>query len=223
MWKVYNVLRLVLFLPWTLYFNFRYFPFRQARKLPVWFYLRPSFIALGGVILLDTERITSGMIKFGYRLSQALPRRSFRWNCQGKVVLGSGVSIADHAYICVERNGELTIGHNTIFNSGVQIFCNSRTTIGKDCAFGWDVTISDTDYHCIVDMVSGKTMKSSAPITLADHCWLGNNCSVAKGTKLPQGSIVSAHSVVKGKFKKENAIYAGNPIALVDDGYDWKL
>lgn len=48
MWKVYNVLRLVLFLPWTLYFNFRYFPFRQARKLPVWFYLRPSFIALGG-------------------------------------------------------------------------------------------------------------------------------------------------------------------------------
>lgn len=52
-------------------------------------------------------------------------------------------------------------------------------------------------------MVSGKTKKTSAPIAIADHCWIANYCTVLKGSKLPKGSIVSSHSVVKTNLRRK--------------------
>lgn len=221
MWKFYNVLRLILFLPWTIYFNFRVLPFKQAVKLPIWFYVRPSFLCCG-TVKVDSEHIRPGIVKLGGRISKMNPWKQFRWNNSGTVIFHESIFVADHSFFCIEPNGILELGENVMFNCNAQIFCNNKITIGNDCAFGWNVSIIDEDYHAIVDMVSGKTKKTSAPIAIADHCWIANYCTVLKGSKLPKGSIVSSHSVVKNKFKKENSIYAGNPLTLVDEGYGWQ-
>lgn len=64
MWKFYNVLRLILFLPWTIYFNFRVLPFKLAVKLPIWFYVRPTFLCCG-TVKVASEHIRPGIVKLG--------------------------------------------------------------------------------------------------------------------------------------------------------------
>lgn len=64
MWKLYNVLRLILFLPWTIFFNFRVLSFKQAVKLPIWFYVRPTFLCCGTVKIVS-ENVRLGMVKLG--------------------------------------------------------------------------------------------------------------------------------------------------------------
>ena len=47
----------------TLYLNFKMLPFSQAIKLPIWIYGKMIFRSLEGKIIIDSDRITSGMIR----------------------------------------------------------------------------------------------------------------------------------------------------------------
>ena len=51
----------------TLYLNFKKLPFNQAIKLPIWIYGKITFRSLRGDIVIDSDRIYSGMIKIGKR------------------------------------------------------------------------------------------------------------------------------------------------------------
>ena len=50
--KIKKVLSILRYLPHTLYFNFRYFPFKQALKIPVILY-KPRFIACKGKVVIE--------------------------------------------------------------------------------------------------------------------------------------------------------------------------
>lgn len=48
----------------TVYFNFHYFPFKTAVRMPVFIYKRTLLYKMGGDILIDAP-VRTGMMKFG--------------------------------------------------------------------------------------------------------------------------------------------------------------
>lgn len=58
-----------------------------------------------------------------------------------------------------------------------------------------------------------------APIIIGEGSWIGANTFIKKGTRLAPNTIVSAASVVQGRFKVEYCVLSGNPATVVDEGY----
>ena len=116
-------------------------------------------------------------------------------------------------------NGNLVIdgGPGAGCNINCQIVCANNIHIGKSVLVGRNVVIRDYDAHYILQ----KGYKISAPITIGDHCWIGEGAMISKGVKIAFGSIVAARSWVIGKVKSKT-IVAGSPASVVDEEIEWK-
>jgi len=54
-----------------------------------------------------------------------------------------------------------------------------------------------------------------APVVIGDDCWLGAGVFIMPGVELPEGCVVSAHSVVACKKYPPYAILAGHPARVI--------
>lgn len=212
-------LRILLYLPWSIRFNFHYFPFKQARKLPVIFYVRPTFLALKGKVVLGMEDMPFNTVRFGKEKAPMLPRKSFRWSNQGTVYFNGKLDCSHHTFISCDPNAVLKFGDTNRINFGCRFIANKEIVFGDKVRISWDCTFIDSDYHPIIDMVRGKPLKVSQPIKIEYGCWIGHNSIVSKGVKLPKNTTVCAGSVVKGRFSQENTIMGGNIAKVLDEGY----
>lgn len=59
------ILRLLWNYPQILIFNFHYFPFKQAIKLPVWLF-NVKFNVLKGKVVIKSDNVYPGMIRMGH-------------------------------------------------------------------------------------------------------------------------------------------------------------
>ena len=75
--------------PWkTIYFNFHYFPFDTAIRMPFFIYWRSRLYLMKGEIIIDAP-IKTGMVKFGRRglgTQEVLYPRTI-WQVMGTVVV----------------------------------------------------------------------------------------------------------------------------------------
>lgn len=212
-------LRMLLFLPWSIVFNFHYLPFRQAIKLPIIFYVRPSFLALKGKVILDTQDVRFNMIRFGKSKAPITSYRYFKWLNEGTVSFNGPLELSHHAYVSCGNNGILKFGDSDKFNFGCRIIASKEIVFGDKVRVSWDCIFIDTDFHPLIDTVRGKPLKVSQSIKIDYGCWIGFNCVISKGVKLPKNTTVSAGSVVKGRFSQENTIIGGNIAKVLDEGY----
>lgn len=93
----------------------------------------------------------------------------------------------------VHVEGDFSMGASYV-NSHAKILCEDRITIGDDCAFAWNVELSDSDMHAFA--VDGERRPTRAPIEIADRVWIGSNVQVKKGVTIGEGAIVASGSVV---------------------------
>jgi acetyltransferase-like isoleucine patch superfamily enzyme len=212
-------LRILLFLPWSIVFNFHYLPFRQARKLPVIFYVRPTFLSLKGKVILDTPTVYFNMIRFGKCKAPMVSYKSFRWKNEGTVFFCGRLELSHHAFVSCEHNGILKFGDSNRINFGCRIITDKEIVFGNKVRVSWDCIFIDTDFHPLIDTLRGKPLKISQPIRIDYGCWIGHNCIVSKGVRLPKNTTVCAGSIVKGRFAKENTIIGGNIATVLDEGY----
>ena len=147
-------LRILLYLPWSIRFNFHYFPFKQARKLPVIFYVRPTFLALKGKVVLGMEDMPFNTVRFGKEKAPMLPRKSFRWSNQGTVYFNGKLDCSHHTFISCDPNAVLKFGDTNRINFGCRFIANKEIVFGDKVRISWDCTFIDSDYHPIIDMVS---------------------------------------------------------------------
>jgi acetyltransferase-like isoleucine patch superfamily enzyme len=111
------------------------------------------------------------------------------------------------------KEGEIVIGAKTRIN-GAFIHAKKSITIGNCCVVASGVNILDSNGHEVYssDRTFGKDNPES--IIIEDNVWIGINAIILKGTYIGKNSIVSAGSVVKGKFP-DNSLIVGNPAKLV--------
>lgn len=142
------------------------------------------------------------------------------------IVIGSNCS-AVHTYFHIEQDGnEIHIGDGTTLHGrdcqGIHMAADegSRIRVGKDCMLAHSTQIRSTDSHSIVDM-QGKRLNPAKDVIIGDHCWIGLQCILLKGTELAHNCMVAAGSVCSKKYIEPHCIVAGNPARIVKQEIDW--
>ena len=129
----------------TIYFNFHYLPFSQARKLPI--KLRHCSIRRQkGEVVIDSSEVTYGMIEIGHKMNPWCPKRRCTLNLNGGKIIFHGRSFfGQGACITVLKNGLLEVGDRSTFASSMILEVWNKVVFGAKVHAGWGVTIVDTD------------------------------------------------------------------------------
>lgn len=205
----------------TLRFNFHYFSFRDAIKLPVLVTKKVHLRNLKGEVKIN-GRVRFGMIRLGFDTLGIIdyPRERAVWEVFGKVIFEGSASLGAAVKISVLETGIFRMGdHFTV--TGLSRFIVADTIeIGKECLISWDVQIMDTDFHDITDKY-GNIMNPTSPIKIGDHVWIGCKTLVLKGTEIPSNVIIGADSLVSSHLTESNAIYGGKPLKPLKREIEW--
>lgn len=137
----------------------------------------------------------------------------------GKMVIGPRPYFVSYgADIEVFKNALLEIEGGIGANIGLTIVCGNKISIGRDTGCGRNVTVRDNNGgHAI----SIRGYKNSLPVTIKNHVWLTESCTVMPGSVIEAGAIISARSVVSGHIPG-SCIVSGDPAQVVEKNIYWK-
>ncbi len=103
------------------------------------------------------------------------------------------------------ENGEVTLrfGRNCKLGDQVHIAASQSVEIGDDCLMASNIYISDTNHGDGTDAPMtppDSRPLSSDPVSIGNCVWLGEAVAVLPGSKISDGCVIGAHSVVKGEI-----------------------
>lgn len=136
---------------------------------------------------------------------------------KGKLEIIGAANFGQGAKINVGPKGVLKIGDRFNNTAETAIICRDEITIGSDVLVSWDTLIMDTDFHASVNSTTGMKNQVTSPITIGDNVWIGARATILKGSKIPNGCVIGAASLVNKKFSEENTLIAGNPAKVVKE------
>lgn len=216
-------LNILLSIPRTILFNFRYLPFSQAIKLPVWIaYNCKVLLKPGGVIL--TRQPNFAMIRIGYHkvpLMEPHSKTLLAVERGGTLIFDGSAHIGKGSKIYVAKNANLKLGDNFAISASTQISCHKSIQFGKDIQFSWDCLVMDSDSHRIYD--NGSQINADKEIVFGDKIWIGCRSTVLKGAVIPDGCVIGATSCVTGNKFEPYTIIAGTPAKSIKKISSWEL
>jgi acetyltransferase-like isoleucine patch superfamily enzyme len=133
----------------------------------------------------------------------------------GDLIIGSGTSIF------IDDEAELFIGGRRKESAaGIteqsRIMVRKKVHIGYDSIIAWNVFITDCDWHTI----AGKSFQKD--VFIGDHVWIGMNATILKGSRVSNGCIIGAHSLVTGITLPDKCLAAGNPAKIINENVSWR-
>lgn len=146
--RIHKILLILKAIPKTLVFNFKYFPVRDAIKLPIIVSHRVRLQKMNGSVEIDSP-IKFNMIRIGFHENPIFDQKNTYavWNNEGKV------SFSGNAYLgngsCIANFGALKLGNNFQMSGNSSIVCKSDISFGNDVLIGWNCTFIDGDAHKI--------------------------------------------------------------------------
>ena len=138
---------------------------------------------------------------FGYqRVRGSKLESSLLLEAGAKLTLGNNTSSRIYYGVDIQvfKNAELSIGSQVTLNRNVQIICMEKITIGNDVLISRDVIIRDNDggHKMITD-----GYKTSTPISIGNHVWIGHGAMIMKGVTIGDGAIIGAGAWVVSNVK----------------------
>lgn len=134
---------------------------------------------------------------------------------------------------CPMSNGcSLIIGDNVniIFaNIPLHDEPNLKVLINNDVLISYGVEIRVSDGHTIFETDSNKVLNMPANITIGQHCWVGMNTLILKGSHVPNNSIIGAGSIyLKNSFNSAynnngGYLFAGQPAKVIRKNINWDI
>jgi len=211
----------VLGLPKTLRFNFHYFPFKTAIKLPVLLTHRVRLKKMKGKVIIDSQKINRGMILYGFAHVSINDINEYSlWNVEGMVVFKAMANFGAGTKIAVGQNATLTSGGNFYITARSEIACFNNITFGDNNLLSWDILVMDTDAHPIYNE-KGIRINDDKPIKIGNHVWIGCRTTVLKGAKIGDGCVIGSGSLINKNFNNKNSILAGKPIKIIKENISW--
>lgn len=194
--KLRNIGRILFSLPSTLYFNFRYFPFKQAIHLPVVLY-RPTILGNGKYILEGNAYF--GKIKLGFPLVSVFKEKGVSIENNGVVIFKGSVILGGGSGVSVGKTGTLVFGDRYCNQTGGKIVCYHSIEFGDKVRVGWHTIVCDTDFHTMKSEDGLNYTKGYGPIKIGDEVWISSYCKIYKNTEIPSKCIVGASTIVSKK------------------------
>ena len=196
----------------TIVFNFHYFPFIRAIRLPVLVARRTVFVKLSGSLYVER----GCRVFIGYQIISIQDSKYSRtlWDVTGSVCFKGNAIIGKGSRLSI--GGNLIVGNSFKITGDSTIICSRLISIGNDALLSWDCLVMDTDIHIINDC-NGIRQNNDRPITIGNHVWIACRNTVLKGTTIPDGSVLAAGSLIFNQLKKCNCIYGSNGIIIKND------
>lgn len=209
----------------TLYFNFHYFPFKTAIRMPVLIYWRSELYKTHGKIIIDAP-VSTGMVKFGSHSlgTQDLLYSRTMWEMMGTLIIKGKVSIGRGCKISIGENATMTLGDNFIITGNSEIICQKEIIFGDHCLLSWDILMMDTDFHQILDE-NGQIINEPKPIVIGNHVWIGCRNTILKGVSIGDNNIISANSTITRSCKENNCVIGGHgkSLEIIKRNVNWKV
>lgn len=135
--KIWNRRRDLRSLPYSIYFNFHYLPFRQAVKLPILLY-KPKLLKLKGIVKIGGGKISTGMIRLGFPTVSLFPNSGITFENQGGSILFHGkCSIGNNSAISIGRKGFVEFGNDFKSTTSLRLTSYDKITFGDRVRLGW--------------------------------------------------------------------------------------
>lgn len=217
--------RALLYLPKTIYINFRCLPAKQAMKLPIVLMGKTKTFGLKRNAIQINTNPRFAMINFG---SQNTAKKGILTGKKttiyiedgGTIVFDGEASIGRGSSLCAS-GGMITIGNKFSCNANCFIYCQNRITIGEDVLLGWNINIRDNDGHPLTDE-NGLIINPSKEIIIGNCVWIASYVDILKGVSLPDGTVVGTRSLVTHSVDKKNTLIAGIPAKIIKEQIFWK-
>ena len=135
-------------------------------------------------------------------------------NCSIKSSFISNLVGINHRTIIITRTegARIRIGNN-VGISGATIYARKSITIGDNTLIGGNVKILDNDFHPLEVDARNRNDRDrirSKEIIIGKNCFIGCDSIILKGSKIGDGCVVGAGSVISGDFGS-SVVIAGNP------------
>jgi len=212
----------ILSLPNTILFNFKYLPFKQAVKLPVYVSYRVWLMQMDGRIQIQAP-IHRRMISIGFGRIGIFDRHKSRtiWQVAGTVIFKGRAKIGHGSKISVGGRAELVLGDGFTISAESTIVANKKVEIGNNVLFSWDILLVDTDFHAIKDN-EGVIINPDVPVIIGDKVWIGCRSMILKGSEIPSGTIIAAGTTITSSLSSgTHSIVGGNPVRVLKEGVYW--
>jgi acetyltransferase-like isoleucine patch superfamily enzyme len=140
----------------------------------------------------------------------------------GKITFNGTCNIGHGSKISVGKTGDLYFGDNFTITAESTIVCFKEISFGNNCLLSWEILIMDTDFHKIKSD-KGELLNSESSIIIGENVWIGCRTTILKGTKISNGCVVGANSLINKDLLKTNSIYAGIPAKVIKENITWEL
>lgn len=120
-----------------------------------------------------------------------------------------------------KRGGSVSIGPMTTIEQWYFLADSEDIKIGSDCMISFGGSFRTTDAHGIYDIQSGDRLNKEAGISIGDHVWVGQGCTIAKGVTIGMSSVIGAFSFASNSILERNSIFAGTPVRKLKSGITW--
>ena len=199
----------------SLWFNFKYLPFKQAVKLPILLY-KPTILELKGSVVIESDSIRFGMIRLGIFKSAIYPNTGITIRNFGQLVFKGRCCIGNDCYVICGKHGKIFFGDGFLATAGSKIVSECGISFGANTLVGWGNIIIDTSFHPLYDMEKEKFKKAFAPVIIGNNNWFGMNCLIMPGVTTPDYCIFGARTVVtRGGNYESYCVYGGSPIRVL--------
>ena len=90
----------------------------------------------------------------------------------------------------------MEFGENFTATTGLRIAYYDSVRFGDNVLVGWNVQISDTDFHAIKDVKTGIKTKGHGSVSIGKDVWIANGCRIYKNVTIPEKCVVGAETVL---------------------------
>lgn len=207
---------------YSLWFNFRYLPFKQAKKLPIIFYPHAfAKVEKGAKIIIGDEVLNHKNKKIS--IGEDVPdfahfSEKTYLHIVGKLILSGKTRILRGASI--EILGTLSLGDDVSIGSLSRIRAFNNISLGNCIRMAHETQLFDTNFHYVVDVENPEFRPMSKPIAIGDYVWIGNRSTVTGGGVIPSHTIVASNSLVNKDMStiKPYTIIGGIPCKILAEG-----
>ncbi len=163
---------------------------------------------------------TLQVMRAKWQLRQATSVGTVRLTGRARVINFGTITFADRVLLdggtvrlefAAFDGGTLSIGEGTYINYGTNISATRSVTIGRRCSIGQYCIIMDNDYH---GLVARNDRPPGRPVVIEDNVWLAARVIVLPGSRIGQGSVIAANSVVRGEIPPLS-LAAGSPAKVM--------
>ncbi|MFY0715148.1 transferase [Seonamhaeicola sp. NFXS20] len=202
------------------------FPFKIAKKLPVFFYGSVKFTSLSGEIIIDAP-IKIGMIGFGQQFEIfTCSKKTAEINLSGRLKIKGHVHIGKDCSLYIAKEAYCEFGNMTCLGYNVKIFCTNKIILGEWARVAYESQIYDTNFHNIYNTSTQERYSKSKPIIIGNYNWVANRSTITKSTITPDYCIVASNSVLSKDYSKFGSyiLLGGIPAKLIKEhiSRDWE-